>query len=658
MQKYLKLIEEFKQNGDLSKLDHFLLIRFFEPETSEKISILEEYITNNIPSASAYIFALKAYAIARYDSKEAEVYISEAIIESKKNKQSNYVLLAIYRAESYYFYVKGELIESYNALSKGLKLSKDENYVNIHETLIFNKALIYMALGKYQEALAFLMNSLEGNKTPINNESYRKYIALCNIELKNNSAAKTSIDLIFNGNFNDSNLNQNYFPLYLLLSIKKDDYEEATRVYNRLLLIEEECKVVPFLLLLAKARYSIYTKNYLQAYELFKELKLNIEKQREYELNLLNEYSDILYHLNKVHLAYEVKSEAYKILEKNIKLYNVLDPSDNSFSIKDSEHNRIINFLSDFNTGILLQYNPINLITYIQEQLIDFFGVKAIFITIKEDEFHFSMVKKKRQISYENNERIRKFTAAYKQNALTIVKNDKNTKDLFEFVQFENQYAGAAPIYYENQHLGTIYILSDDASVYENKRFDYIGLILTNTSLNIKNTVDFIHARANSEIDHLTGVKNSIGLSEFKLKKNFDKETYLIFFEIINFKQINDEFGHLIGDKILITTANILRKTFVTDNIFRIDESKFLVSKVLSLTKLQTDISEIYDTLVGTDFLNDKTKITIDLTVGGSQIRSYSFKETMHEAEVKLGKAKIDIEESYKTTPFIEKIIN
>lgn len=63
--------------------------------------------------------------------------------------------------------------------------------------------------------------------------------------------------------------------------------------------------------------------------------------------------------------------------------------------------------------------------------------------------------------------------------------------------------------------------------------------------------------------DPLTGVLNRTYFYEranYLIKNNLG--FYLIFFDLINFKKFNDQFGHLMGDKILSSFGRVLANTF------------------------------------------------------------------------------------------------
>jgi predicted signal transduction protein with EAL and GGDEF domain len=68
-----------------------------------------------------------------------------------------------------------------------------------------------------------------------------------------------------------------------------------------------------------------------------------------------------------------------------------------------------------------------------------------------------------------------------------------------------------------------------------------------------------------SNLDSLTKVYNRRALSNYLeqvcKKKDLEFELHLLILDIDDFKIVNDTYGHIAGDKILIFIANILRKT-------------------------------------------------------------------------------------------------
>ncbi|MCW8837414.1 MAG: GGDEF domain-containing protein [Thiovulaceae bacterium] len=85
-----------------------------------------------------------------------------------------------------------------------------------------------------------------------------------------------------------------------------------------------------------------------------------------------------------------------------------------------------------------------------------------------------------------------------------------------------------------------------------------------------------------SNLDPLTKIYNrgalNTYLNEMCENANEKYEAHLLIIDIDDFKQINDEFGHIAGDKILIYIAKILKKTLRDgDKVFRFGGEEFIV---------------------------------------------------------------------------------
>lgn len=89
--------------------------------------------------------------------------------------------------------------------------------------------------------------------------------------------------------------------------------------------------------------------------------------------------------------------------------------------------------------------------------------------------------------------------------------------------------------------------------------------------------------RALSLVDELTDLYNRRGFltlaeHQLQLAKRAKKGVLLLFIDLDNLKEINDKYGHSVGDRALVQTTNILKKTFrESDIIARIGGDEFVV---------------------------------------------------------------------------------
>ncbi|MBQ8093243.1 MAG: GGDEF domain-containing protein [Clostridia bacterium] len=105
-----------------------------------------------------------------------------------------------------------------------------------------------------------------------------------------------------------------------------------------------------------------------------------------------------------------------------------------------------------------------------------------------------------------------------------------------------------------------------------------------------KNSLDHLNFKASH--DELTGAYNRSGY-DLLLSSIEMANTYMLLFDIDNFKEINDTYGHETGDRVLVKLVRTLKENFRSDDyICRIGGDEFVVFMVHSTEKQQRLISQ------------------------------------------------------------------
>ena len=87
-------------------------------------------------------------------------------------------------------------------------------------------------------------------------------------------------------------------------------------------------------------------------------------------------------------------------------------------------------------------------------------------------------------------------------------------------------------------------------------------------TLSVVISIDMLHLNSikkDAILDPLTKLNNKIQFNSYLEKKVISIEEYnlyVLFFDMNNFKSVNDNFGHLEGDKAIITVSNVIKSTF------------------------------------------------------------------------------------------------
>ncbi|WP_052591363.1 sensor domain-containing diguanylate cyclase [Paracholeplasma brassicae] len=116
--------------------------------------------------------------------------------------------------------------------------------------------------------------------------------------------------------------------------------------------------------------------------------------------------------------------------------------------------------------------------------------------------------------------------------------------------------------------------------------------------------------------DYLTGANNRLSF-EKRLEENLqsiEKNLYLFYFDLDHLKEINDTYGHNVGDEAIIQAYGVITQVFQKNNCFRIGGDEF------SCVLMNLDEASLNDKIVslkeGVTELNLKSHYQIDVSIG------------------------------------------
>jgi len=125
-----------------------------------------------------------------------------------------------------------------------------------------------------------------------------------------------------------------------------------------------------------------------------------------------------------------------------------------------------------------------------------------------------------------------------------------------------------------------------------------------------------------SQSDHLTGLNNrrgffSFGLQQMKIAKRLKKDNYLVFLDIDNLKEVNDTYGHAVGDLLLQGVAAILRTTLrESDVIGRIGGDEFAVLAMRSKSLGERALYARIEETVQAYRIKDHPRLRLSISMG------------------------------------------
>ena len=133
-----------------------------------------------------------------------------------------------------------------------------------------------------------------------------------------------------------------------------------------------------------------------------------------------------------------------------------------------------------------------------------------------------------------------------------------------------------------------------------------------------------------SERDALTGLLNRKTFDEHLLRfataaqaEHSDEMPWLAVIDIDHFKLVNDRFGHLFGDEVLILVANLLRSAFGSQHrIFRFGGEEFVVLMPVSHKAAAQASLEAFRAMVASHSFPQVGNVTVSVGFAGAKLCS------------------------------------
>ena len=209
------------------------------------------------------------------------------------------------------------------------------------------------------------------------------------------------------------------------------------------------------------------------------------------------------------------------------------------------------------------------------------------------------------------------FSNAYKEIANKTLSSYKNTNNRFEkLTQIHEQAVQSC----ETQliDMPSIKEKFDEIQNHMSQEVQRANQVISDLATQVK------ELESSSNLDPLTKIFNRRALDTYLKnicdKKDLKHELHVLLLDIDDFKHINDEYGHIAGDKILIFVAKILRKTLRDgDKVFRYGGEEFLiVLNRIDVSTCQEIASRILKLISSNQLFYKGRPINITMSIGST----------------------------------------
>jgi diguanylate cyclase (GGDEF)-like protein len=501
-----------------------------------------------------------------------------------------------------------------------LELLSDIIYdYGLKDNVYFDIGVIYKDLGQYDYAIDHFVNAMNiclKNKSKHLLIKIFVNIGLCYIALNNNSLAEeyfiSSISCAIE--FNELSDLSFAFYGYAQYFICVKEYRKAEEYYIKAIGIQKHNNYYNLLVETMAGYGELYytNKNYSMAEKIFNDVESILINTNNIKAKLTtNMYLGKIYEKNKqfekaliYYKKYNICQNEYDNVWKKFKIRNMINKYEivhSDIKLKELKiANENLRKISDIAKKITS--------TLIKEEILDVMRLN-IFNLVNCDRFTIGLIEKNNilyeiheentcsNVSVDINESNSIVAYMVKSKKVVLVNNMSDIHFLTNEYYMKREFLDSiksmiyCPLVFKDTVLGIISVQSYRMNGFNNNDVEMINILGSYVSIAINNCmqsqkliVTNERLKELTEKDALTNVYNRYSLAEYASniikKANKKRIPYsIVMVDIDFFKEYNDHFGHLEGDKCLIKVSQVLRKSLEDYNtyVYRYGGDEFLI---------------------------------------------------------------------------------
>ncbi len=194
-------------------------------------------------------------------------------------------------------------------------------------------------------------------------------------------------------------------------------------------------------------------------------------------------------------------------------------------------------------------------------------------------------------------------------------------------------------------------IQSNDCYAYQTYQYELFLQLTNYLSIALENQINRKKLTLLSQTDHLTGLWNRQSLDAHynKLQSQNISEYSIVMIDIDCYKQLNDHYGHVVGDKVLVKLTQLIRESFeyLDAKCYRYGGDEFVVvvlnQTTNTLAKVVEDIQQsVYDLKILNEhsYCADRVSLSIGIAHFSHDISAIGLSDSLHYADTALYHAK------------------